>query len=79
MLPPNNDDELMTHPDRLVADLLAITVRVDRLVKTEKSLTALQRDCLLNAMGNLNTLFSIWKRPCIPPEDSTTAPLASDA
>ena len=74
MLPQNNDGELMTHPDRLVADLLAITVRVDRLVKTERSLTALQRDCLVNAIGNLNTFFSIWKRPYIPLEDFTSAP-----
>jgi hypothetical protein len=79
MVPPNNDVDLMTHPDRLVADLVAITVRVDRLVKTERSLTALQRDCLLNAIGNLNTFFSIWKRPHIPPEDSTSAPLEIDA
>lgn len=79
MLPQNNDGELMTHPDRLVADLLAITVRVDRLLKTERSLTALQRECLLNAMGNLNTFFSIWNRPYIPPQDSTSAPVESDA
>ena len=79
MLPQNNDVKLMTHPDRLVADLLAITVRVDGLVKTDRSLTALQRDCLLNAIGNLNTFFSIWKRPYIPPEDSTSAPLERDA
>lgn len=75
MLPLNNDLEPMTNSDRLVVDLLVITGRVDRLVKTDRSLTALQRDCLLNAIGNLNTLFSIWKRPYIPQEDSTAAPL----
>lgn len=63
-------DEDEDDTDRLVTDLLAVTVRVDQLLKTEKSLTALQRDCLINAVGNLNTFFAIWKRPHIPPQDS---------
>ena len=64
--------------DRLVADLLAITVRVDHLLKTDKSLTALQRDCLIHAISNLNTFFAIWKRPYIPPQDSTSVPWETD-
>lgn len=56
--------------DRLVADLCAVTVRVTHLLKTEPSLTALQRDCLLNAIGNLNTFFAIWKTPRPLPPDS---------
>ena len=56
----------------LVADLLEVTVRVDQLLKTERSLTALQRDCLVNAIGNLNTFFAIWKRPTNRPQDSTS-------
>lgn len=62
MAQQNNDADLITHHERLIADLLAITVRIDRLVKMESSLSALQRDCLINAIGNLNTFFSIWKR-----------------
>jgi hypothetical protein len=64
--------------DRLVADLLAITVRVDHLLKTDKSLTALQRDCLIHAINNLNTFFAIWKRPYVPPQDSTSLPCETD-
>jgi hypothetical protein len=56
--------------DRLVADLLAVTLRVDQLLKAKTSLTALQRDCLMNAIGSLNTFFAIWKRPDIPSQDS---------
>ena len=62
MVQQNNDADLTTHHERLIADLLAITVRIDRLVKTESSLSALQRECLVNAIGNLNTFFSIWNR-----------------
>ena len=56
--------------DRLVADLKAVTARVDHLLKTEPSLTALQRDCLVNAMGNLNTFFVVWRTPLTPDPDS---------
>ena len=65
--------------ERLVADLLAITVRVDHLLKTDKSLSALQRDCLIHTISNLNTFFVIWKRPYIPPQDSTSVSRETDA
>ena len=64
---------------RLVGDLIAITVRVDELVKKDSSLTALQRDCLINAIGNLNTFFAIWKRSHISPQDSMSEPGKTDA
>lgn len=38
-------------------------------------MTALQQDCLINAIGNLNPLSSIWKRPYIPLEDFKSPPL----
>ena len=55
--------------DRLIADLRAVTVRVDRLLKAKTSLTTLQRDCLKNAMGNFNTFFAVWETPDIPLRD----------
>jgi hypothetical protein len=65
--------------DRLIADLLAVTVRVNQLLKAENSLTALQRDCLINAIGNLNTFFAIWKMHYSTPQDSTPLPCEPDA
>ena len=62
MVQQNNDADLSTYHERLIADLLAITLRMDGLVKTDRSLTALQRECLINAIGNLNTFFSVSKR-----------------
>jgi hypothetical protein len=58
--------------DRLVADLRAVTLRVDQLLKAKTSLTALERDCLKNAIGNLNTFFAVWESPGIPPRDFYT-------
>ena len=64
--------------DRLVSDLQAVTVRVDQLLKTERTLTALQKDCLMNAIGNLNTFFAIWKTNPPTPSDSTFLQGATD-
>jgi hypothetical protein len=55
--------------DLLIADLLAMTIRVDRLLKSAQPLTPLQRDCLSNAIGNLNTFFAIWKSHHESPDD----------
>ena len=64
--------------DRLVSDLQAVTVRMDQLLKTERTLTALQKDCLMNAIGNLNTFFAIWKTNPPPPSESTFLKGATD-
>ena len=56
--------------DRLVADLHAMTSRMNQLLKTDPSLTALQKDCLVNAIGNLNTFLVIYRTPLAPLPDS---------
>lgn len=47
----------MMTPDRLVANLLAVTVRVDQLMKAEISADGVAENCLVNAIGSLNTFF----------------------
>jgi hypothetical protein len=47
--------------DLLMADLLTVTSRLDKLLKSERPLTALQRDCLSNAHASLKTFFIIQK------------------
>lgn len=56
--------------DRLITDLHAMTNRMNQLLKTDPSLTALQRDCLVNAIGNLSTFFVICQTPLQPLPDS---------
>ena len=55
--------------DRLIADLLAMTLRVDTLLKSDRPLTPLERDCLSNAIGSFNAFFAIRKTHDLPPAE----------
>ena len=47
--------------DRLIADVLAVTLEVQQHLHERRRLTPLQRDCLTNTVVGLSDFLAAWK------------------
>ena len=47
--------------DRLIADVLAVTLEVEQHLHERRLLTPLQRDCLTNTVEGLSYFLAAWK------------------